>query len=114
MLYFSIFAVALIILFGILIGSERVPGENRVGFFGTIVIVVECFICFVYAFKYAPTVPVVSSNAVAIKLAIMLVFGVILVFVGDYLHSKKVERANDESEQIKQIIKNNNKRKDRL
>lgn len=92
MLNISISMVALTMLLGLLFGLDMIPGENWVGAFGTTVILVECMICFVYVCKFAPSASVASSNTIAIKLAVMLVFGIVLVIAGDVLQSRRIKR----------------------
>jgi len=98
-------------LLGIFLDSGIVPGKNWVGIFGTTVILVECIICFAYTFKFAPAVSVASSDAVAAKLAVMLVFGIVLVIAGDVLQTRKLKRNR---ERIKRILSNTKKGKNRF
>lgn len=105
MLNISISMVALIMLLGLLFGLDMIPGENWVGAFGATVILVECMVCFAYACKFAPSASVASSNAMAIKLAVMLVFGIVLVIAGGVLQSRRIKRNRARIEKIVADIK---------
>lgn len=105
MLNISISMVALVMLLGLLFGLDIIPGENWVGTLGVTVILVECMFCFVYACKFAPSASVASSNAMAIKLAVMLVFGIVLVIAGEVLQSRRIKRNRARIEKIVADIK---------
>lgn len=99
----SILAMALMAILGILTGLDKVPGRNWVSWLGNTAIVAEFVICGVYDFRFIPTTSIAAANAVAIRLAIMLVLGIVLAVAGDNLQDRREKR---KAAEIKRAIAN--------